>query len=67
LVTISRGKSNREYARELERRSRTLPAVSALFGENVGTFERIWYGLHEVTPDLVGRFVSNVEQMKTLA
>jgi hypothetical protein len=67
LVTIARGKSNREYARELERRSRTLPDVSNLFGENVGTFERIWYGLHEVNADLVGRFVSNVEQMKAAA
>jgi hypothetical protein len=67
LVTIARGKSNREYERELGRRGRSLPGLAALFGENVGTFERIWYGWHEVDPELVRGFLARVEQIKTTA
>ena len=67
LVTIARGKSNREYERELGRRGRGLPGLAVLFGQNVGTFERIWYGWHEADPDVVRGFLANVEQMKTTA
>lgn len=64
LVTIARGKSNREYERELERRGRAIPRLPDYFGENVGIFERIWYGMHEVNTDLVRHFLANVEHMK---
>ncbi len=67
LVTISRGKTNREYARELERRGRALPGLPGLFGENVRTFERIWYGRQQADADLVVSFLARVEQMKTAA
>ena len=64
LITITRSKSNRDYERELRRRGHAIPDLPALFGENVGIFDRIWYGLHEVNADLVGHFVRNLERMK---
>jgi hypothetical protein len=49
FVEIRRSKSNRDYARELERRSRRLPALPPLFALNVTRFERSWYGREPVT------------------
>ncbi len=65
LITIARFKSNRDYQIELQRRGRGQPELSVLFRENVGTFERIWYGLHEVDVELVDRFVTNAEKMRS--
>jgi hypothetical protein len=64
LITITRSKSNRDYERELLRRGHAIPDLPALFGENVGIFDRIWYGLHDVNAELVGHFVRNLERMK---
>ena len=64
LITIAKFKSNRDYERELGRRGHSLPGVVSLFGANVTTFERSWYGRHGVTPELIGQFVSNVERIK---
>jgi hypothetical protein len=64
LVTIARFKSNRDYERELRRRGHAFPDLLPLFGENVGVFDRIWYGLHKVSIEVVERFVTNVERIK---
>lgn len=65
LVTLARFKSNRDYERELSRRSHALPEVARLFSENVSVFDRVWYGLHEVTDGLVENFRNNVERIKS--
>ena len=67
FITIARFKSNRDYQIELQRRGRGQPELSVLFRENVGTFERIWYGLHEVNAELVHQFVANTEKMRSAA
>lgn len=67
FITIARFKSNRDYQIELQRRGRGKPELSVLFRENVGTFERIWYGLHEVNAELVHQFVANTEKMRSAA
>lgn len=64
LISLARFKSNRDYERELRRRGHSLPDLLTVFGDNLGVFERIWYGLHEVDGDGVGRFATNVERMK---
>jgi hypothetical protein len=64
LISIARFKSNREYERELRRRGHAFPDLLSVFDDNLGSFERIWYGLHEVNPELVDRFAANVERMK---
>jgi hypothetical protein len=65
LITIAPHKSNRDYEFELRRRAHTAPAVLPLFSENVSTFDRVWYGLHEVTRELLEAFASNVIRIKT--
>jgi hypothetical protein len=65
LLTLARFKSNRDYERELLRRSHALPEVARLFSENVSVFDGIWYGLHEVTDESVAAFRANVERIKS--
>ena len=64
LISIARFKSNRDYERELRRRGHSFPDLLSVFGDNLVSFERIWYGLHEVNRELVDRFVANVERLK---
>jgi len=63
LVTLAKFKSNRDYERELRRRGHALPDLPPLFTENVSVFERVWYGMHEVTAELVTRFIVRVERL----
>ena len=64
LISLARFKSNRDYERELRRRGHAFGGLLAVFGENVSVFDRIWYGMHEVTRDLVQQFAANVERIK---
>lgn len=64
LITLARFKSNRDYERELARRGHALAELPGLFSENVAVFERVWYGLHEVTPELLREFSGKVERLK---
>jgi len=64
LISLARFKSNRDYYRELERRGHSFPQLLALFADNVTVFDRIWYGMHEITPDLVNQFLSKVDMIK---
>jgi hypothetical protein len=67
LITIARFKSNRDYERELARRSHALPEVSEIFARNVGVFDRAWYGLHPVTLEAMEEFSGNVNRLKAHA
>jgi hypothetical protein len=64
LITIASHKSNRDYERELNRRAHSIPALLSPFSQNVTTFERVWYGLHDVTPELLDGFAHNVTSIK---
>jgi hypothetical protein len=64
LITLARFKSNRDYARELQRRGHALPMLVTLFGENVSVFERVWYGRHDASRDLLNEFSGRVERMR---
>ena len=64
LVSIARFKSNRDYERELLRRSHALPVLTKTFSENVSVFDRVWYGEHEINADLLQQFRLNVERLK---
>jgi Domain of unknown function (DUF4129) len=64
LITIAKFKSNHDYERELGRRGHALPEVVNTFTQNVSTFDRVWYGLHDVDPEVVDRFASNVQKIK---
>lgn len=67
LIALARFKSNREYERELRRRAHAIQGLSDIFDSSVTAFERVWYGRHGVTAELVEEFRVNVERMKTVA
>ena len=67
LIRIHRGKSNRDYHRELDRRARSTPELAAVFGQNLAVFESSWYGRKEVGPDAIDAFVANLDRMKAHA
>jgi len=56
LLSITRSKSNGDYVRELGRRARERKALSEGFNEQVRTFDRVWYGWHEVNAELMESF-----------
>jgi hypothetical protein len=64
LIRIARFKSNREYERELRRRAHSFPSLVSVFGDNLSTLERIWYGTHAADRALVDEFAANVEKIK---
>jgi uncharacterized membrane protein len=64
LISLAKFKSNRDYELELRRRGHSFAVLLNLFGENVSVFDRIWYGMHEVSGDLVQHFAANVERIK---
>jgi len=65
LIQLAKFKSNREYERELRRRGHAFPELLMPFSENIMVFDRVWYGLHEVSSDLLERFTSNLERMRS--
>ena len=64
LISLARFKSNHDYELELSRRAHSFPNLRQVFGENVGAFDRVWYGTHEASDELVAQFASNVERLK---
>lgn len=67
FITIAQYKSDREYEMELRRRSHTQPHLAEVFADSRNLFERGWYGLHEVTPEIMERFSQNREKIRTHA
>ena len=67
LITIAGFKSNREYEKELFRNAHSMPELAPAFAENIKIFERIWYGMYEVTTDVIGAFDKNHERIMAIA
>jgi hypothetical protein len=65
LIVIAKCKSNRDYERELSRRAHALPGLLDLFHHNVLVFDRVWYGLHEVTAATLTDYETKVQQIRT--
>jgi hypothetical protein len=63
LITIAKYKSNLDYVTELERRAHEKKGLLSLFLTNVRTFDRSWYGMHEVTRKDLDVFIANQERM----
>ncbi|HSJ04484.1 MAG TPA: DUF4129 domain-containing protein [Verrucomicrobium sp.] len=63
ILMISRTKSNGDYVREIARRARGHEGLHASFVQQVRTFDRVWYGWHEVSPDLMNHFQQEHERI----
>jgi hypothetical protein len=64
LVRLAPAKSNREYLAELRRRARALPRLPEAFGSCALRFERVWYGTHAATPELLDEARADLESMR---
>ncbi|MCI0602633.1 hypothetical protein L0156_06430 [bacterium] len=67
FITVAKFKSNREYWQELRRRAYDRKGMQEAFYENVSSVDRVWYGMHPVTDDLLKKFMENVETVKRAA
>jgi hypothetical protein len=65
VVSIAKFKSNRDYQRELARRSAAVPQRSASFSVLTGIYERVWYGLYEPSGNMFAECEENVRVLKT--
>jgi hypothetical protein len=64
LLTIQKSKTNRDYERELRRRSRS-PELLPPFHENLLSFECSWYGNHPVAENQIQTFERNFAAIRT--
>ncbi len=67
FITIAKYKSDREYETELRRRSHAQPRLADVFADSRALFETGWYGMHEVTLEIMERFWQNQEKIRTHA
>jgi hypothetical protein len=67
LLQIGRSKSNGDYVRELGWRARGRDQLSEGFAQQVRTFDRVWYGWHEVSHELMARFQEQHERITSHA
>jgi hypothetical protein len=67
LLAIAASKSNREYREELRRKASGQQGMHSRFAANIGSFERSWYGRHEVTLEQLRTFEENLSFMRALA
>ncbi|MBW8864615.1 MAG: DUF4129 domain-containing protein [Verrucomicrobia bacterium] len=65
IVRIARFKSNRDYEHEVNRRARGSQELRMAFSANVNTFDRVWYGLYDVSTEAVAQFQSNFERIRS--
>ncbi|HWC98269.1 MAG TPA: DUF4129 domain-containing protein [Candidatus Sulfopaludibacter sp.] len=64
FLKLHPGKTDREYQIELRRRA--AAETRGLFAGNIESFERAWYGRHEVTREQVEEFRDRSAAMKAL-
>jgi hypothetical protein len=66
-ITIAKFKSNRDYWFELQRRAHDRKEMQNAFYDNVSAVDRVWYGMHPVTEEMILHFRENVEAVKRAA
>lgn len=64
LIRIARYKSNRDYGRELQRIAHENPQLPKRYAAGMRMFEAVWYGVHEVTSDMLKQFVTIQEDLR---
>jgi uncharacterized membrane protein len=64
FIRIAKGKSNREYQRELARRAHAAPGLLETFSDSMYLFESAWYGTRHVSPPEVRQFAEKQERLR---
>ena len=65
IISIEKFKSNRDYDREVKRRSLALPERAGLFGSLVNLYDQVWYGAYDVTREMFSDCEEKVRVLKT--
>jgi hypothetical protein len=65
VVQIAKFKSNRDYQREIARRSAAVPLRPGAFGVIVSVYERVWYGLYEPSGEMFRTCEENARLLRT--
>lgn len=65
LISIARFKSNQDYRHELGRRAHAEPEVLDTFSQSAALYESIWYGVHEVTREMINQVMENQNRLRT--
>lgn len=63
LIIIKKYKSNRDYQRELDRRMHESAQLNSVFADIVSCFDKIWYGMYDVTQNDVDGFSADYERI----
>ncbi len=63
MITIAKYKSNRDYEQELYRRAHEKQPLLSAFSTCARFFDRVWYGMYEVSQEDVNRFAENQEKI----
>ena len=66
FLTIAKYKSNRDYVIEFRRRAHQHHDALTAFSKNVTLFDAAWYGMQDVTHDMVTLFTANHERIVRL-
>jgi hypothetical protein len=64
LLTLGRSRSDRDYLLELRRRRPDRPEMSDLLQGGVREFERVWYGTHPASVELVRGLGERCESLR---
>ena len=64
-ITLAIFKSNRDYEREMRRRAGSMSQALSAFGALTAIYNRIWYGLHEPSPEMVTECHENLRVLKS--
>ena len=67
LIKIANSKSNHEYENELLWNAHNLPDLLSSFSKNIMIFEKIWYGMHDISDDIQKDFYMNQERIMAIA
>ncbi len=65
FLRLAKHKSNRDYLRELTRRSLSEPRRIDAMEQNTRLFERCWYGRHEASASVLAEFRRNQREVRT--
>ena len=65
VVQIAKFKSNRDYQREITRRSAAVPQRASAFSAMVAVYERVWYGVYEPSGSMFTECEESVRVLRT--
>ncbi|PIE90272.1 MAG: hypothetical protein CR997_06695 [Acidobacteria bacterium] len=67
IIRVEMFKSNYEYGLELSRREHVHPHLPSPFFANVALFEKVWYGMYDVSQGLLKQFLDNYRRIRNHA